>query len=450
MSSKIARTKLLLVLAVVVSLTGIYQVLSTPLFNKLLADEAILAGRLPIVLKFPGNEQASSGDPSVRTTLSRELIAKQLQYWDYPGNQDKTRIPSNGKYMTWTPWEAGLNNRRMSFEIAYVFAYLLNRTLVLPVVEGMAPFYERLDFETLFEERDLRSGVAIITAREWEALPEREAVLKDTVEIPWMIDGVANTVFCFPRVPDMKNESEMEVFRSFYRDRAPMGNNIVDHNTIPRMTEAKNINFLKEHIFEHYYYVFYFLDSSNFAEVNRLIRDHLHFPDAVTTFTARVLSQLPQSFSTMHYRRNDLQFQRERNVKPEQVFENTLHIFNENETIYVSTDEKPEVFDKEFCSVFNKRYRIITLRNYSKFVLDLKPVYLPMLEMQVASQGRMFVGTQHSTFSMYITRLRGYSRHIANTTYYFTTGDPGEGHLNTHTGWTIEQPEAWDNIRTSR
>jgi hypothetical protein len=101
----------------------------------------------------------------------------------------------------------------MSFEIAYVFAYLLNRTLVLPPITGMAPFYQRLglfscllaclfvylfvclfvclflflflhvDFELLFEERDLRSGVAIMTAKEWDNFPQREAIMKDTVEV---------------------------------------------------------------------------------------------------------------------------------------------------------------------------------------------------------------------------------------------------------------------------
>jgi hypothetical protein len=165
---------------------------------------------------------------------------------------------------------------------------------------------------------------------------------------------------------------------------------------------------IADHIFDHYYYVFYFTESAKFAEVNRLIRDHVHFPDEVTFFSARcdsimfrmsllarffssyfhsfiscvfsfcnylfflsyefilydgslhflhpilfaisrpflilsVLSQLPRAFSTMHYRRNDLQYPRERNVRPDQVFENTRHIFEENETIYVSTDEKPEV-----------------------------------------------------------------------------------------------------------
>lgn len=390
--------------------------------------------------------------PLTQNRREFKTIQKQIQYWNNEYNIDKRPKPIiKDRFLTWRPWEAGLNNRRMSFEIAYIMAYLLNRTLVLPPVEGMPPFYnEKLGFEIIFEERDLRSGVPLVTATEWKNFPRKDLILNDTLQVPWLFDGASNAVFCYPKIPNVDNIEEYQVFDSWYNNRAEkkINQNVLDQYSLgERMFTAKNINFQPEHIFNHYYYVFYFSQPEKFVEVNRLIRDHLHFPDKVTQFSAKIIQQLPLSFSSLHYRRNDLQYPRERNVKPIDVFKNTFSFYKDNETIYVSTDEKPEVFDSEFCSVFNKRYHIVTLRNYSQFVRGLKPHQLPMLEIQITSQGRIFVGTQHSTFSMYITRLRGYSKHILNKSYLFTTGDPGKKHLNTHLGWTIEQTEAWDNLK---
>jgi hypothetical protein len=42
----------------------------------------------------------------------------------------------------------------------------------------------------------------------------------------------------------------------------------------------------------HYYYAFYFRESSKFVEVNKLIRDHVHFPDAATAYSALIVAQL--------------------------------------------------------------------------------------------------------------------------------------------------------------
>lgn len=125
-----------------------------------------------------------------------------------------------------------------------------------------------------------------------------------------------------------------------------------------------------------------------FTDATRLIRDHLHFPNKVAGYTAKIVAMLPDKFSTMHYRRGDLQYKESRfckyfffsfffvilliclrSVTPEAVFNNTYNYYEENETIYVSTDESPQEFDTKFVPVFSKRYHIVTLRNFSKYNL---------------------------------------------------------------------------------
>lgn len=92
--------------------------------------------------------------------LPVEDIKRLIQYWNNEDNQDKTAKPVNReKFLTWKAWPAGLNNRRISFEVAYCFAHLLNRTLILPPIDNMGArqgYPARLDYETIFEERDLR------------------------------------------------------------------------------------------------------------------------------------------------------------------------------------------------------------------------------------------------------------------------------------------------------
>jgi hypothetical protein len=50
---------------------------------------------------------------------------------------------------------------------------------------------------------------------------------------------------------------------------------------------------------------------------------------------------------------------------------------------------------------------------------------------------------------MYITRLRGYSKHIVNKSYFFTTKvDPIQSKewLHQNLDWSIEQPDGWADI----
>ena len=56
---------------------------------------------------------------------------ERLLYWNKINfNKNYQLLPN--KYLIFKPWNGGFNNFRMSFEIACVLAYRLNRILVLP------------------------------------------------------------------------------------------------------------------------------------------------------------------------------------------------------------------------------------------------------------------------------------------------------------------------------
>jgi len=184
-------------------------------------------------------------------------------------------------------------------------------------------------------------------------------------------------------------------------------------------------------------------------EVTRLIRDYVHFKKEIFIYASIVLSMLPKSFSTLHYRRDDLQFDDNRWISPARIFKNTENLLLENETIYIATDEKPDVFKDEFLSVFSARYNILMLDNYMSKIQGIPKEWVPLVEMVILSQGRVFIGTRQSTFSGYVTRLRGYMNNVLNKDYYWTIKVFPTDYVNLvdpWKGWEREYPEGWKSI----
>jgi hypothetical protein len=106
------------------------------------------------------------------------------------------------------------------------------------------------------------------------------------------------------------------------------------------------------------------------------------------------------------------------------IFNNTFDLLEENSTIYIATDER----DKPFFDVLRKRYKIYFMDDFKDFLTDVNTNYFGMIDQLVASRGRTFIGTFFSTFTGYITRVRGYHGQqdkaegyelgVANTYYY--------------------------------
>jgi hypothetical protein len=49
------------------------------------------------------------------------IVLKNLQYYNHPDSHlEKNKPINHERFLVWGPWEAGFNNRRMTFEIFYV------------------------------------------------------------------------------------------------------------------------------------------------------------------------------------------------------------------------------------------------------------------------------------------------------------------------------------------
>eukprot|EP01124_Arcella_intermedia_P005864 TRINITY_DN13436_c0_g2_i2.p1 TRINITY_DN13436_c0_g2~~TRINITY_DN13436_c0_g2_i2.p1 ORF type:complete len:435 (+),score=85.10 TRINITY_DN13436_c0_g2_i2:23-1327(+) len=377
---------------------------------------------------------------------------KRMIYWKDKSNTSSYPIIKD-RFLTWLPWEAGHNNRRMSLELAYVFAYLTNRTLVLPLPSGHQPPFPRpIYYEEVYDLDEMKKGAPVITHEQFHALPHLQQVLSSQVELNWTDIPYMNSCVGWPALPRKGSPG----WEDFVRWRYPHTEGSAQWGTphepdqLPHFHTASVLTVPPNVLFTHFYLLFYFPPDSpiQLPNITTLVKQHLHFRKEVLAYAALVLQLFPSTrFSTIHYRRDDLQYEENRWLDPEKIFSNTLGLFEEEEFIYVATDERPEVFRREFEGVFEKRYRILKAEDFSEVLREVPQAWVPLVEMLILSQGRVFVGTRQSTFSGYVNRLRGYMSSIENKNIYWTIKEyPDEyddmGDL--WKTWEREYPEAWE------
>eukprot|EP01082_Thalassiosira_pseudonana_P010709 g10567.t1 g10567 contig4:2117261-2117716(+) len=103
-------------------------------------------------------------------------------------------------------------------------------------------------------------------------------------------------------------------------------------------------------------------------------------------------------------------------ISAEEWVENTRHIFQPGEIIYIATDET----NRTFFEPLEMHYRLRFLTDYNEYAgLDgLDPNFVGMIDQVVASKGRQFVGTYFSSFSAFIGRMRGYHGYSGRDMHY--------------------------------
>jgi hypothetical protein len=131
-------------------------------------------------------------------------------------------------------------------------------------------------------------------------------------------------------------------------------------------------------------------------------------------------------------------------LSAEEWLENTKHIFEDNETIYISTDET----DLSFFEPLLSRYRLKFLSDYKDLAKleDLDPNFIGMIDVVIASRGRQFVGTYFSSFSAFIGRLRGYHGISGKKMHYGHLSRMNETHswVKPHSSYSAREfPVGW-------
>ena len=173
-------------------------------------------------------------------------------------------------------------------------------------------------------------------------------------------------------------------------------------------------------ILNHFYSTIHFTDPAIDNYMKRFIRDYIHYQDKIVCAAGKIVQLLQDEgkergfepdgegaggFSSLHVRRGDLQY-KEVIISADEWYENIGKMWHEKEIVYIATDER----DKMFFEPIAKKHDIRFLSDYADKagLSKLDPSLFGMVEIAIASRGRTFAGTWHSTFSGYIVRMRGY------------------------------------------
>lgn len=189
--------------------------------------------------------------------------------------------------------------------------------------------------------------------------------------------------------------------------------------------EQKVIHFVSKpelgfRLLEHFYTFIHFEDDFMDRFFKRFIRDYVHYIDVIFCKGAKIINDLrqkhPGGYVSFHIRRGEFQYKVVK-IPAEKILENVGKFLPEKTVAYVATDEKNKTFFKAFEERFDHVYYLNDFIELAE-LKGINPNYLGMIDQVVCTRGDKFVGTWFSTFTGYITRMRGYLGYPDNTVYF--------------------------------
>lgn len=104
-------------------------------------------------------------------------------------------------------------------------------------------------------------------------------------------------------------------------------------------------------------------------------------------------------------------------IPAENMLHNVGQFLPTNELVYIASDEKNASYFDPFLKRFPK---VRFLKDYFDLagLRDINPNYLGMIDQVITTRGKVFVGTWFSTFTGYITRMRGYLGYSDQSVYF--------------------------------
>lgn len=298
------------------------------------------------------------------------------------------------QFLTYTPWPGNLNNTRMCFEVAVMIALLTGRTLVIP--QGYRRLHEHMgeDFRPLhprdfisFESLD--SVLPSIPAEVYEVTRRYP---RDRVELRF---EPGEAVFCFPSVPQPDDPAHARL-RAFASGRTRL------LQLTPQLLNSETLD-IKAPALEHFYTFFFFYNPDEARGYRQFIRDYVHFPVHLVQLACGIAGELGR-YNAVHIRRGDF-FQQfpEQAIPDMRIFETLLATLPRELPLYVATDDPAA----PLLNALRHHFRVTIAADFDGS-RNLPPESLACLEQLICAPAQRFVGTRLSTFSAYITRLRGY------------------------------------------
>ena len=391
-------------------------------------------------------------------------IDSAVQYWRDETPQYRSPLyglPGRHKYVVYQPDLGGWNNIRMALEVVIVFAHATGRTLVLPPDAVLYLLHEnakwgdnKSNLGDFIDVDKLRDGLDIITMEEFltrEALPghllaplpggdiklQKKALwtyLKQACHSRQWYPGKTFLAFNLTRNVvdpfgslagfDTGLDSSSAAYKAhlaaFAIGRRPVlyDASFDAHTAIFFSGSAEN------RILTHFYGYLFFADPQVHNFYKRFVRYRMRYLDVIYCMASTVVRELTKEagaagYLAYHIRRGDFQHPQMK-IPALDILHNTQHLWarhgfshtqggvpeKQKPVLYISTDERNSTFFEPFA----QHFRVRALSNYLPQLHNeaMDRNHVGMLEQVVCASATLFVGTPLSTFTSYITRLRGY------------------------------------------
>jgi len=408
------------------------------------------------------------------------VLAK-LKYW----KKDKPVLEPTDRFLFFDTDCGGFNNIRIAFELYIVVAWLTNRTLVLPPRRGwyLLDFGPQTrmkvqdqsgtsEYSDYFDITDMRRGVPVMTMKDFMDKHGKEFELdphfadevggrtgnrnwinwknKHWSDVSPAWDPYEHSIF-WPTIDSVK---DIDRKRLDNRKKIEISKELMDSKVMNFAScKGKGYRYLGQ-IANWVQYA----DRGKQLEQFRLVRDSMHYVERVFEIAAKVIAFLGLfEYSSFHIRRNELQY-KENFIPAAKSFENTNVLLNDNEKLYIATDEtSPTFFD-----FIEKKHPVYRWQDFFEerggYVLkdvDIPRKLIGCIEQVICAGGRHFFGTKASTFSAYIFRLRGFIQSPDNDHLFLHvrkyTGDADHDAQRPYgysaREYMMEFPELWQSIQ---
>jgi len=411
------------------------------------SDKSSIAGANVV---FAGGSWAPTAQtertPATTPAPTIQTKCKSAVYWRAPSHARSTlrrrhQSETNDKrYVTFEPDHGGWNNIRMGMETAALFAWSTGRILVLPAKARLYLVSKASKAHGPFDFYDLdliTEGGGVTTTEEY--LKERTGTsevagcqdehLASCKALHFKLRDLAHTVLWKPRTDFLVlgtrfGAPDDTTTRSIKKHAA--GRTLVDvdrhpsHNatTIHFATDAKrDLRFLT-----HFYTFMRWARADLGRAARRVARDELRYRREIQCAAAEVIDLLNEkasgkNWTAIHVRRGDFQFT-EAKVDANAVLK-AVDSVAQDSVIYVATDERK----RDFFAPLAQKYTLVFLDDLATKGSKLQaalledPNWAGMVEQLICGASPVFLGTWWSTFTGYITRIRGY-RGLRPSTFY--------------------------------
>lgn len=440
-----------------------------------------------------------------------EHFSSNLRQVNGRSNKDKKKR----KYIVFQPDLGGWNNIRMALEVVILVAVVTGRILVLPPPavlyllhmnpkwkDNFASVDDYIDFHRLTEF----NGLEIMSMKEFLEdvavpdllalpLPKNDTMLAkkplyDYLEAACMLrqwspgkiflafnvslsDDVEEGDCVFDGIGSYDHIEKSRLTKhAIGRQLIPYDNEFDQHRAIYFPGHDKN------RMLTHYYGYLFFATASMEMKVKRFVRDRLRYHDTVYCKASEIIHSI-KTFATnnqvvvntnrrrdeheyyyiaYHIRRGDFQHKHTQ-LSANDILNATVHLipttFDRKKLIvYIATDEKNETFFMPFVDSFYKVYFLHSFNDHIDTSL-MNQNHIGMVEQLICANAYIFIGTPLSTYTSYITRIRGYMNNTVagagayERTFYFMRKQMYQLHETPHfflPFWVREFVEAFQGI----